>query len=116
VAARNLTAGEVVAALQEQNVQVASGVLNQPPVPGSGAFELNIETQGRLAQPKQFERVVKTDPDGRVTRVSDIARVELGAEDYGQNGYLELATFRIAFCAQPSGSAYSSSSRRSASR
>ena len=93
VAARNLTAGEVIAALQEQNVQVASGVLNQPPVPGAGAFELSIETQGRLAQPKEFERiVVKTDPDGRVTRVSDIARVELGAEDYGQNGYLDQRT------------------------
>ena len=47
-AARNLTAGEVVAALQAQNVQVASGVLNQPPVPEPGAFQLNIETLGRL--------------------------------------------------------------------
>jgi multidrug efflux pump subunit AcrB len=51
VAARNLTAGEIVAALQEQNVQVASGVLNQPPVPGSGPFELNIETQGASSSP-----------------------------------------------------------------
>src|SRR5258707_3117302 len=49
VAARNLTAGDVLAALRAQNVQVASGVLNQPPVPKSGAFQLNVETLGRLA-------------------------------------------------------------------
>src|SRR5690606_24321838 len=90
VAARGLTAGEVVAALRAQNVQVASGVLNQPPVPTPGAFQLNIETLGRLTDPKQFENVVvATDPDGRVTRVRDIARVELGAQDYNANGYLD---------------------------
>src|SRR5262249_59029439 len=73
-AARNLTAGEVVAALQAQNVQVAGGVLNQPPVPKPGAFQLNIETLGRLTDPRQFASIiVKTDPDGRVTRIRDIA-------------------------------------------
>ena len=82
VAARGLTAGEVVAALQAQNVQVASGVLNEPPVPRSGAFEVNVETLGRLTDPRQFANIiVRTDPDGRVTRVRDIARVELGAQD-----------------------------------
>ena len=54
VAARNLTAGEVVAALQAQNVQVASGVLNQPPTTSPGAFQLNVETLGRLVDPRQF--------------------------------------------------------------
>src|SRR5215813_7585810 len=89
-AARNLTAGEVVAALQAQNVQVASGVLNQPPVPKPGAFELNIETLGRLTEPRQFANIiVKTDPDGRVTRIRDIGHVELGAQDYNANGYLD---------------------------
>jgi hydrophobe/amphiphile efflux-1 (HAE1) family protein len=88
-AARNLTASEVVAALQAQNVQVASGQLNQPPVPEPGAFQLSIETLGRLVDERQFSNiVVKTDPDGRVTRVRDIARVELGAQDYSANGYL----------------------------
>jgi multidrug efflux pump len=82
VAARNLTAGEVVAALQAQNVQVASGVLNQPPVPKSSAFELNVETLGRLVDPRQFANiVVRTDPDGRVTRIRDIGRAEVGAQD-----------------------------------
>jgi hydrophobe/amphiphile efflux-1 (HAE1) family protein len=90
VAARNLTAGDVIAALRSQNVQVASGVLNQPPVPMQGAFQLNVETLGRLVDVRQFENiVVKTDPGGRVTRVRDVARVELGAQDYSANGYLD---------------------------
>ena len=93
VASRGMTAGEVVAALRSQNVQVASGVLNQPPVPVQGAFQLNIETQGRLIDPRQFSNiVVRTDPDGRVTRVRDIGRVELAAQDYGTNGYLDERT------------------------
>jgi len=90
VAARGLTAGDVVSALQAQNVQVASGVLNQPPVPKSGAFEINVETLGRLTDPRQFsDIIVRTDAEGRVTRVRDIARVELGAQDYNANGYLD---------------------------
>jgi hydrophobe/amphiphile efflux-1 (HAE1) family protein len=90
VAARDLTAGDVIAALQAQNVQVASGVLNEPPVPRSGAFEFNVETLGRLIDPRQFANiVVRTDATGRVTRVRDIARVELGAQDYNTNAYLD---------------------------
>ena len=90
VASRNLTAGEVVAALRSQNVQVAAGVLNQPPTPTPGAYQLNVETLGRLADPRQFGNiVVKTDNDGRVTRVRDLARVELAAQDYTSNGYLD---------------------------
>jgi hydrophobe/amphiphile efflux-1 (HAE1) family protein len=90
VAARNLTAGEVVAALRAQNVQVASGVLNQPPVRRPGAFEVNVETLGRLSDPRQFANIiVRTDPDGLVTRIRDVARVELGAKDYNSNAYLD---------------------------
>ena len=90
VAARDLTAGEVVAAIRAQNVQVASGVLNQPPIPTDAAFQLNVETEGRFDDTDDFERiVVKTDPDGRVTRIADIGRVELGAQDYSANGYLD---------------------------
>jgi hydrophobe/amphiphile efflux-1 (HAE1) family protein len=90
VAARNLTAGEVVSALQAQNVQVASGVLNQPPTASPGAYQLNVETLGRLTDPRQFGNViVRNDPSGRVTRIRDVARVELGAQDYSANGYLD---------------------------
>ncbi|HKU97505.1 MAG TPA: multidrug efflux RND transporter permease subunit [Vineibacter sp.] len=90
IAARGLTATEVVAALRAQNVQVSAGVLNQPPIPRPSAFQLNIEALGRLQDPRQFENIiVRNDPDGRVTRVRDIGRVELGAQDYTTNGYLE---------------------------
>ena len=90
VASRNLTAGEVIAALRAQNVQVASGVVNQPPVPQQGAYQLNVETLGRLSEERQFRNlVVKTTPDGRTTRLEDIARVELAAQDYTANGYLD---------------------------
>ncbi len=90
LAARDLTAGDVVTALRGQNVQVAAGVINQPPVPQPGAFQLNVETQGRLSDPAAFAKIiVKSGPDGRVVRVSDIGRVELGAADYNRNGYLD---------------------------
>jgi HAE1 family hydrophobic/amphiphilic exporter-1 len=90
IAARGLTAGEVVDALRAQNVQVASGVLNQPPVPQSAAFQINIETLGRLVDVRQFrDIIVRADEDGRVTRLGDIGRVELGAQDYTTNGYLD---------------------------
>jgi multidrug efflux pump len=90
LAVRNLTAGDVVTALRGQNVQVAAGVINQPPVPQPGAFQLNVETQGRLTTPEQFSNIIiKSDPDGRVVRVRDVARVELGAADYNRSGYLD---------------------------
>jgi HAE1 family hydrophobic/amphiphilic exporter-1 len=90
LAIRNLTASDVVAALRGQNVQVAAGVINQPPVPRPGAFQLNVETQGRLADPEAFGNIiVKSEGDGRVVRVRDIGRVELGAADYNRSGYLD---------------------------
>ncbi|HET8726709.1 MAG TPA: multidrug efflux RND transporter permease subunit [Alphaproteobacteria bacterium] len=90
MAARGLTAGDVVAALRAQNVQVASGVLNEPPVPRSAAYELSVETQGRLDEVREFERIaVRTDEEGRITRLDDVARVEIGALDYSQIGYLD---------------------------
>jgi HAE1 family hydrophobic/amphiphilic exporter-1 len=85
-----LTASDVKAAIAGQNVQVASGALNQAPMPNPGAFQLNVETLGRLKDARQFEDiVVKADPDGRVTRVRDVGRVELGAQDYFRNAYLD---------------------------
>jgi hydrophobe/amphiphile efflux-1 (HAE1) family protein len=88
-AARNLTAGEIVQALRSQNVQVAGGSLGQPPY-GSGnpAFQTPIDVQGRLNDPAQFSDVViKTDAaTGAITRVRDVARVELGSQDYGIRG------------------------------
>jgi len=88
-AALDLTAGDIVSALRAQNVQVAAGSLGQPPYNQGNAFQFNVETQGRLTDPKQFaDIIVRTDPDGRQVRVSDVARVELGAADYGSNTYI----------------------------
>src|ERR1700693_2397628 len=87
---RGLTASDVVAALQAANVQVAAGAINQPPAASPGAFELAVQTLGRLSNPEQFNDIVlATDTDGRVPRVRDIARVELGAQDYTTNAYLD---------------------------
>ncbi|MBV8703547.1 MAG: efflux RND transporter permease subunit, partial [Acetobacteraceae bacterium] len=88
VAAYKLNASEVLAALQAQNVQVSAGILNQPPVPGSAAYQLNVQTLGRLSTPAQFgDIIVKTDNQGRVTRIRDIGRAEIGAADYGSTAY-----------------------------
>ena len=88
-ASLDLTAGEIVAALRAQNVQVSAGTLGQPPYDRGNAFQLNVETQGRLTDPAQFANIViRTDASGRQTRVSDVARVELGAQDYGTDTYL----------------------------
>ncbi len=85
----SLTAGDVVRALQEQNIQVASGVIGQQPVPSGGAFQLSVNTLGRLLDPEQFEQIiVRTGDDGRVVRVRDVARIELGARDYSTEGRL----------------------------
>jgi multidrug efflux pump len=86
---RSLTPGEVVEALREQNIQVASGVIGQPPVPSGVAFQLPVTTLGRLLESEQFaEIVIKRAADGRITRLRDVARIELGARDYSVNSYL----------------------------
>lgn len=87
-AALNLTAGDIVAALRAQNVQVAAGTLGQPPSEGA-PFQVSVETQGRFTDPQQFEDVViRTDDAGRQVRVGDVARVEIGAADYATSAYL----------------------------
>ncbi|WP_333793472.1 efflux RND transporter permease subunit [Hyphomicrobium sp.] len=84
-----LTAGDVVAALQGQNVQVAAGILNQPPIDQPGAFQISVQTQGRLADPAEFGEIVVKQSGEAVVRLRDVARVELAALDYGVNSYLD---------------------------
>ena len=104
-AALNLTAGDIVAALRAQNVQVAAGSLGQPPYSQGNAFQLNVETQGRLLEPGQFaDVVIRSDADGRQVRVRDVARVELGAQDYNSNTYLSGQPTVIAAVFQRPGS------------
>lgn len=89
-AAFDLTANEIVNAVRQNNVQVASGTLNRQPVPRPAAFELAVESEGRFLEPEQFGNiVVKRSGSGRVTRLRDVARVELGAQDYSTIGYLD---------------------------
>ena len=93
IASLNMTAGEVVEALRQNNVQVASGIINQLPVEKPGAFELNVETQGRLIAPQEFGNIVVKRGEGTATvRVRDVARVELGSQDYSTIGYLDGST------------------------
>ena len=88
VDAVGLTAGDVVRALRGQNLQVAAGVLNQPP--GSNtpeAFEIGVQTQGRLVRPEEFgEVVIRATEQGSIVRLRDVARIELGAQSYSTGG------------------------------
>src|ERR1700756_2980948 len=90
VAAYKLNADEVLAALRAQNLQVSAGILNQPPVSGNPAYQINVQTLGRLTTPNQFADIVlKNDGQGRVTRLRDVGRVEVGAADYGSTAYMD---------------------------
>ncbi len=95
IAARGLTPGEVVQALQRANLQVAAGGLNQPPT-GAGTglgFQINLQALGRLTTPEQFgDIVVATGDRGAPVRLRDVARVELGSQDYTVNALLNNQT------------------------
>jgi HAE1 family hydrophobic/amphiphilic exporter-1 len=88
LAAYQLTPGDVQQALQEQNVQVAGGALGAPPAPSDNAFQLVVQTQGRFSDVRQFRDVIVKADDGRLVRLQDVARIELGARDYVTNSYL----------------------------
>ena len=89
LAAYGITPSDVVSSLREQNVQVSGGALVTPPNDGDNAFQYIVTTQGRFSDPKEFGSViVRATEDGRIVRVRDIARVELGAKDYISNSYL----------------------------
>jgi hydrophobe/amphiphile efflux-1 (HAE1) family protein len=90
-AGRGLTGPDIVAALRAQNVQAAAGAIGQPPfATNAAAFQLPVQVEGRLTDPEEFsDIVIKTDAQGRVTRVRDVARVELGAQDYGIRGFFD---------------------------
>src|ERR1700752_1934375 len=83
-AAYNISASDILGALRAQNAQVSAGVLNQPPISSSAAYTVSVEALGRLTTPEQFgDIIIKSDNEGRVTRIGDIGRVELGSVDYG---------------------------------
>jgi HAE1 family hydrophobic/amphiphilic exporter-1 len=88
LAAYGLSVTDVTTALQEQNVQVAAGQLNGPPAARGEAFQLVVQSQARFKTPEQFAEVIIKAQDGRLVRVKDIARVEMGQKDYTTNSYL----------------------------
>ncbi|MEN2394224.1 efflux RND transporter permease subunit [Pseudomonas halotolerans] len=89
-ASRNLTATDVVTAIREQNRQVAAGALGAPPAPNAQAFQLSINTQGRLVNEEEFENIIiRSGENGEITRLKDIARVELGSSQYALRSLLD---------------------------
>jgi multidrug efflux pump len=93
LAARNLTASDAVAAIREQNVQVAGGIIGQPPTRDPVNFELLVNVKGRLATEEEFGNIiVKTGPNGEKTLLKDVARIELGAGDYSLESLLNNKT------------------------
>jgi len=102
LAARNLTTSDVINAVKEQNVQVAAGQIGQPPVPAGQDFQYTMSTLGRLTSPEQFgEIIVKTGDAGQLTRLRNVARIELGAKNQDQSCSLDgrpsvgLAVFQL---------------------
>src|SRR3954469_704567 len=86
LAARQISAGDVVTALREQNVQVAAGAVGDAPADVNQLYTISVRAAGRLTEANQFENVVvKAGADGALVRVSDVGRVELGAETYASN-------------------------------
>ncbi|WP_336488386.1 efflux RND transporter permease subunit [Methylobacterium nigriterrae] len=89
-ASYDISANEILAAIRSQNVQVSAGVLNKPPLASPAAYQINVEALGRLTSPEEFENIiVKSDNQGRVTRIRDIGRAEIGSADYGSKAYAD---------------------------
>ena len=87
---RGLTASDVTRAIEQQNAQVAAGQIGQPPVPTGQVFQYTMSTLGRLADPSQFgDMILKNDNDGRIVRLKDVAKIDLGAQAYDQTCTLD---------------------------
>src|ERR687897_2609624 len=90
VAARGLAASDVVNAIREQNVQVAAGVVGAPPMPVPVDYQLSINARGRLASEEEFGNIIlKSGADGEITRLRDVARIEVAAGDYALRSMLD---------------------------
>ena len=88
IAALNMSAEEVIAALRQQNIQAAGGQIGEPPTPNTGAFQVPLLLKGRLREAAEFDNIiVKSGTDGRTVRLRDVGRVELGALNYNSVGY-----------------------------
>ncbi|MBB64613.1 MAG: hydrophobe/amphiphile efflux-1 family RND transporter [Waddliaceae bacterium] len=89
LASYQMSISEVTEAIRSQNLEVSSGTINQTPTPDQHAFELSVETQGRLHEPEEFGRIIiKADEEGRLLRLEDVGRIELAARSYTTQGFL----------------------------
>jgi multidrug efflux pump len=84
LAARDLTSADIVNAVTQQNAQVAAGQIGQPPVPAGQVFQYTLTTLGRLKDENEFRNMVIKADQGRIVRMKDVARIELGAQGYDQ--------------------------------
>jgi multidrug efflux pump len=89
IAERNMTADDVVGAVRKQNVQVAAGVINGPPYGQASKLQLPINVEGRLSDPTEFSNIVIKRENGVITRLGDVARVEIDASQYGLRSLLD---------------------------
>src|SRR5262249_48632298 len=90
MAARNLSTQDVVGAIEQQNTQVAAGPIGQPPIKSGQVFQFTISSMGRLSNPEQFaDMIIKTEAGGRLVRLRDVARIELGALGYDQSCWFD---------------------------
>ncbi len=110
-AARGLNAEDITNALAAQNIQAAAGAVGRPPFGDTApAFEIPVQVRGRLTTPEEFgDIVIRRDESGTITRLQDIARIELGSEDYGIRAYFDdQRGVALAFIAQPGANALES--------
>jgi hydrophobe/amphiphile efflux-1 (HAE1) family protein len=114
LAALDLTPGDAVEAMRGQNVQVAAGTIGQPPLPDiNPGFQINVNTLGRLQTVDEFGRIIlKAGDDGRLVRLSDVARIELGATNYSVRSYLgEKNAVALAMFQRPGSNAIAAAER-----
>ncbi len=89
MAALKITANDVIDSLSNQNIQVGSGILNQPPMPKQNMFELNIQVKGRLSSIEEFNNIIiKSNADGKIVHLKDVGAAKLGATNYKTKGYV----------------------------
>ena len=85
LAARQLTAADVVSALQEQNVEIPAGQLGRPPADQKQSFQVTLRVVGRLSEPKEFESIILKNTNNGIVQLKDVGRAEIGAENYDTN-------------------------------
>src|ERR1700761_419560 len=85
LAARNLTATDVINAIQEQNIEIPSGQLGRPPAPSDQSFQITLRVIGRLSDPREFEQIILKNTSNGLVQLKDVGRAQLGAETYDTN-------------------------------